>query len=213
MMYFDSVFGAQYWILRGISKTDVASPQRSDEPGELYVAETGLDYIQEDPHENLESHSDRVFTVTADEENVGQDVPKGKAETKKLSRPAKASHTKKGKHQPQYESDGYIKDYSQTNQMVAGALLDLLRETQPEPGKPLSVGFIRSRIEAFRKYLAASKNVRHEWNNKFKNSRQIGIMIAAGRAGAIINSFVVLHTLRHVTNCTLPVVIAHFGDD
>ena len=213
MMYFDSVFGAQYWILRGISKTDVASPQRSDEPGELYVAETGLDYIQEDPHENLESHSDRVFTVTADEENVGQDVPKGKAETKKLSRPAKASHTKKGKHQPQYESDGYIKDYSQTNQMVAGALLDLLRETQPEPGKPLSVGFIRSRIEAFRKYLAASKNVRHEWNNKFKNSRQRGIMIAAGRAGAIINSFVVLHTLRHGTNCTLPVVIAHFGDD
>lgn len=111
------------------------------------------------------------------------------------------------------DSKNYISNYSHTNPMVAGALLDLLRETQPEPGKPLSVGFLRSRVEAFRKYLAASKSLRDDWNKHFENSRSRGIVIAAGRAGAILNAFVVLHTLRHGANCTLPVVIAHFGEE
>lgn len=204
-----SVVGAQYSILRRLSTSDL-SPEISAQHEESHtlheLAGSKDERIVVAENKIPEEHGKPTATNDEIEENDF------KAKLSGLPTPDKTQHEKNHGALP-HVSEKYISDYSQTNSMVAGALLDLLRETEPESGKPLSVGFLRSRIEAFRKYLAASKNVRDDWNNQLKNSRKRGIVIAAGRAGAIINSFVVLHTLRHGTNCTLPVVIAHFGED
>jgi hypothetical protein len=128
----------------------------------------------------------------------------------------KRLRVKSGK-EARYESDPtkqiYIKDFSGTDALAAGSLLDLLKETEPELGKPLSIGFFRSRAEAFRKYLSVSRSVRDRWNDLFRSAKDQGIVISAGRAGAILNAYVVLHTLRLGTNCSLPVVIAHYGEE
>ena len=204
-----SVVSAQYGILRRISSHDVGSPQRGDEHRDVHATTTKVHH--EEVGYRIDSSPDQDYSeVKVDMGTSGQGMLKPK--TQNSPSPAMAIRDKRDKS-PSEASGKYISHYGQTNEIVADALLDLLRETRPEPGKPLSVGFLRSRIEAFRKYLAASKKVRDDWNDKFHKSRKRGIMIAAGRAGAIINSFVVLHTLRQGTNCTLPVVIAHFGED
>jgi len=106
----------------------------------------------------------------------------------------------------------FLDEDAGTNSIAAGALLDLLKETEPEAGRPLTVKFMRSRIAAFRKYLIVSRNLKELWNDHFAKSQQRGILIAAGRAGAVLNSYVVMYTLRHGVKSTLPVVIAHYGD-
>ena len=120
---------------------------------------------------------------------------------------------KRGRHEAESTSKLYVKDFRGTDALAAGYLLDLLKETEPELGKPLSIGFFRSRIEAFRKYLSVSRSVRDRWNDLFRGAKDQGIIISAGRAGAILNAYVVLHTLRLGTNCSLPVVIAHYGEE
>jgi hypothetical protein len=106
----------------------------------------------------------------------------------------------------------FLDEEEGTNPIAAGALLDLLKETEPEAGRPLTVKFMRSRIAAFRKYLKVSRNLKESWNYQFAKSQQRGILIAAGRAGAVLNAYVVMYTLRHGVKSTLPVVIAHYGD-
>lgn len=109
----------------------------------------------------------------------------------------------------------YITDYSDVNAIAAGALLDLLKETENLRRTPtaLTSKFMRSRISAFRKYLKVSSNLKDNWNVHFGTVKQRGILISAGRAGAILNSFVVVHTIRHAVKSKLPIVIAHYGEE
>lgn len=91
-------------------------------------------------------------------------------------------------------------------------LLGLLKGSEPLKGKPISADAFRNRVETFRKYLGASEAVHRRWSAHFRAARNRGIVIAAGRAGAILNAFVVLHTLRHGAGCKLPVVLAYHGE-
>jgi hypothetical protein len=100
----------------------------------------------------------------------------------------------------------------QKNSVASGVLLGLLKSSEPQMGKSIPIYSLRARIETFRKHLRASNDVRRQWNTHFNRARDKGIVIAAGRAGAILNAFVVLHTLRRGAGCTLPVVLAYYGD-
>jgi hypothetical protein len=97
--------------------------------------------------------------------------------------------------------------------VAAEVLLGVLKISEPQNGKALPEYSLRARIETFRKLLKASHDVRRQWNDHFNQARDRGIVIAAGRAGAIINSYVVLHTLRKGTGSRLPVVLAHYGEE
>lgn len=96
--------------------------------------------------------------------------------------------------------------------LAAGVLLGLLRGSDPTKGKQMAAEAFRKRVETFRKYLASSEAVERRWALQLSQSRDRGIVIAAGRAGAILNAYVVIHTLRHGTGCKLPVVVAHYGE-
>jgi hypothetical protein len=96
--------------------------------------------------------------------------------------------------------------------LAAGVLLGILKSSEPIKGKSMSADAFRARVETFRKYLEASDAVRRRWDAHFREARDRGIVIAAGRAGAILNAYVVIHTLRHATGCRLPVVVAHYGE-
>ena len=87
-----------------------------------------------------------------------------------------------------------------------------MKSSEPIKGKSMSADAFRARVETFRKYLEASDAVRRRWDAHFREARDRGIVIAAGRAGAILNAYVVIHTLRHATGCRLPVVVAHYGE-
>lgn len=96
--------------------------------------------------------------------------------------------------------------------LASRLLLGLLKGSEPTRGKPISAEAFRSRVETFRKYLEASEAVRRRWNAHFGAARDRGIVVAAGRAGAILNAYVVLHTLRQGAGCKLPVVLAYYGE-
>ena len=71
---------------------------------------------------------------------------------------------------------------------------------------------LKMQISAFRHYLSSSRTLRQKWNKKFNSYVDKGIIVAAGRAGAIYNAFVTLYSLRKGTGCTLPVVVAYYGE-
>ncbi len=96
--------------------------------------------------------------------------------------------------------------------LASRLLLGLLKGSEPTKGKQISSEAFRDRVETFRKYLEASEAVHRRWNAHFDAARDRGIVIAAGRAGAILNAYVVLHTLRHGAGCKLPVVLAYHGE-
>lgn len=101
---------------------------------------------------------------------------------------------------------------SKAESIASGMLLSLLKTSELGRGKTLSADTLRARVETFRKYLEASNAVRTKWRAHFEIARDRGIVIAAGRAGALLNAYVVLHTLRHGTKCKLPVVLAYYGE-
>lgn len=65
----------------------------------------------------------------------------------------------------------------------------------------------------FQCFLDGNKKLENQWKQKSKRWKPKGILIAAGRSTAVMNSFIVLHVLQNTLNNTLPVTLAHYGDD
>jgi len=69
------------------------------------------------------------------------------------------------------------------------------------------------RIEDFLTFLESSEDLRIQWRTRMKAASPLGILIPAGRASAVLNAFPVLHVIRNKLNCTLPIVMAYYGDE
>ena len=68
-------------------------------------------------------------------------------------------------------------------------------------------------MKNFETYLNTSVSLRKSWNEAFSVDRPRGIVIAAGRKTAIFNAAVTLEILKNRIGCTLPVVIAYYGEE
>ena len=183
--------------------------------GERNVQEQAADTVDVDGEDTVEGHRARDDTMSGSQKNKEYELPGQKFRQRDYLRNKKEESVRfddasTGKERQNRNT--FLDEDEGTNPIAAGALLDLLKETEPEAGRPLTVKFMRSRIAAFRKYLIVSRNLKKSWNDQFAQSQQRGILIAAGRAGAVLNAYVVMYTLRHGVKSTLPVVIAHYGD-
>ncbi len=135
----------------------------------------------------------------------------GKHDTTKPNTSEEQANSELTNHHPLKYVKGVAFDTTDES-LASRLLLALLKGSEPMKGKPISTETFRNRVETFRKYLEASEAVRRRWSTHFQAARDRGIVIAAGRAGAILNAYVVLHTLRHGAGCKLPVVIAYHGE-
>jgi len=95
---------------------------------------------------------------------------------------------------------------------VAAEALGVLLMSQPENDDALEASTIRLRMAAMRAFIASSDELRKGWREHLDASEPRGILVPAGRATAVVNAFVMLHTLRHTVGCRLPVVLAHWGE-
>jgi len=99
------------------------------------------------------------------------------------------------------------------DEAAAVAAVESLRESQPKEDRPLTHKKMRRRMKDFRTVLESSEELRIQWRKRMDEASPRGIVVPAGRASAVLNAFPVLHVIRNKLNCTLPIVMAYYGDE